>query len=148
MSDNEKEMDMRCIGLLLIVGLLAASLVSGCESASDPQGPSKDVKSGQTCGAGKTCGASVAKVCIKCGQLKGSDLCCKPGQKLCSACKLVKGSPGCCSLPKGANADVKLCTKCGFIKGSADCCKTAGKKKCPSCGLVKGSPGCCKIKCN
>ena len=126
--------------LLLIAGLLAGGLVAGCEPALDSTTSSKAIEAGQD----DTADAVV--LCAKCGQVKGSDLCCKPGQKLCSTCGLVKGSPGCCLLPKGADADVKLCTKCGFIKGSAACCKTEGKQNCPKCGLVKGSPGCCKIK--
>ena len=82
-------------------------------------------------------------LCMKCGQIKDSALCCQPNQPKCSSCGLVKGSPGCCNIPKGAKT-AALCTKCGQIKGSALCCK-AGQAKCPACGLVKGSPGCCKI---
>ena len=42
------------------------------------------------------------KLCLKCGQIKGTEVCCKPGQKLCKSCGLAKGSPGCCKIPKGA----------------------------------------------
>ncbi len=83
-------------------------------------------------------------LCKKCGQIKGSDVCCKKDQKKCTKCKLVKGSPGCCKIPKDTKGDVVLCQKCGEIKGSDECCK-ADAKKCKKCGLVKGSPGCCKI---
>jgi len=38
-------------------------------------------------------------LCIKCGQIKGTDVCCKPGQTTCDKCGLVKGAPGCCKLP-------------------------------------------------
>ena len=131
---------MHHIKLLLIIGLLATGLVAGCKPALDSKAPSKVTK------ASEDSEANVVAICSKCGQIEGSDLCCKPGQELCPMCGLVKDSPGCCLLPKGADPDVKLCTKCGFIKGSTDCCKTTGKQKCPSCGLVKGSPGCCKIK--
>ena len=109
------------IRLLLIVGLLAAGLVAGCEPVSDSKIPSKMIR------VSEDSEANVAAICINCGQIKGSDLCCKPGQELCMMCGLVKGSPGCCLLPKGADTDVQLCTKCGFIKGSTDCCKTAGQ---------------------
>ena len=46
--------------------------------------------------------AKKAEPCPKCGHVKGSELCCKPGQKKCSGCGLVKGSPGCCKMCKGA----------------------------------------------
>ena len=82
-------------------------------------------------------------LCVKCGQIKGSELCCKPGQTLCDKCGLVKGSPGCCNIPKGAT-EVAVCTKCGQIAGSELCCKP-GQTLCDKCGLVKGSPGCCKL---
>jgi hypothetical protein len=82
-------------------------------------------------------------LCFKCGQIKGSDLCCKKGAKKCSKCGLHKGSPGCCRLD-GAKKPVCLCTYCGEIKGSAKCCK-AGVACCSKCGLHKGSPGCCRI---
>lgn len=35
------------------------------------------------------------KLCGHFGQIKGSDLCCKPGAETCPKCGLVKGSPGC-----------------------------------------------------
>ena len=40
------------------------------------------------------------ELCSKCGQIKGSDLCCKAGQEKCPKCGLAKGSPGCCKLPE------------------------------------------------
>ena len=40
------------------------------------------------------------KVCTMCGQIKGSELCCKPNQAKCPKCGLAKGSPGCCKIPK------------------------------------------------
>lgn len=43
-----------------------------------------------------------AELCTGCGQIKGSDDCCKPGQTACAKCGLVKGSPGCCKINKGA----------------------------------------------
>lgn len=93
-------------------------------------------------GAEKTVGDSV-QLCLKCGQIKGDALCCKPDQTKCSSCALVKGSPGCCKIPKDAQA-AALCTKCGQIKGTELCCQP-NQTTCPKCNLVKGSPGCCKI---
>jgi hypothetical protein len=39
-------------------------------------------------------------LCARCGQIKGSAACCKPGAEKCPKCGLDKGSPGCCRLPK------------------------------------------------
>ena len=83
---------MRYITLLLIVSLLAVGLVGGCGSASDSKAPSNAAE------VSKDSDANAAAICIKCGQIKGSDLCCKPGQELCSKCGLVKGAPGCCKI--------------------------------------------------
>jgi hypothetical protein len=41
-----------------------------------------------------------AALCGKCGQIKGTDACCKVDAPKCSKCGLAKGSPGCCKLPK------------------------------------------------
>ena len=81
-------------------------------------------------------------LCGKCGQVKGSDVCCKPGAEKCAKCGLAKDSPGCCRIKKGD--DVTLCIKCGQVKGSELCCK-ADAEKCAKCGLAKDSPGCCRI---
>ncbi len=83
------------------------------------------------------------QLCLQCGQIKGSALCCKPNQTKCSGCGFVKGSPGCCKIPKDATS-AAICTKCGQLKGSELCCKP-DQVKCSKCGLVKGSPGCCKL---
>ena len=84
----------------------------------------------------------VTTLCGKCGQVKGSDKCCKPGAEKCANCGLDKDAPGCCRIQKGTA--VTLCGKCGQIKGSDKCCKP-GAEKCANCGLDKGSPGCCRI---
>ena len=39
-------------------------------------------------------------LCTGCGQIKGTDLCCKADAEKCAGCGLAKGSPGCCKLPK------------------------------------------------
>ena len=89
---------------------------------------------------------TLVEVCSKCGEIKGSDECCKlEGKTLCPKCGLIKGSPGCCKLPKDKSTPVYICPKCGEIKGSDECCKLEGKTICPKCGLIKGSPGCCKL---
>jgi hypothetical protein len=39
--------------------------------------------------------AEKAVLCKKCGEVKGSEKCCKPDTEKCSVCGLNKGSPGC-----------------------------------------------------
>lgn len=97
------------------------------------------------CGNGckKTEAKGTVELCTKCGQIKGGELCCKPGQDKCIICGLDEGSPGCCNIPEGAET-AALCTACGHIAGSELCCKP-NQPRCEKCGLVKGSPGCCKI---
>ncbi len=126
-ADSEREGDMKRTGLcLLALVALTAMFVAGC---------GKDET---------TASAADVKLCAKCGQIKGSDVCCKEGAEKCDKCGLAKGSPGCCKLPEGTTGDVTLCGKCGQIKGTDVCCK-ADAVKCDKCGLAKGSPGCCKI---
>lgn len=122
----------KCLMIVLAVALVGVFLyVNGCKKQETASS-----KAGQAI-------AGSIELCTKCGQIKGSELCCKPGQTKCPGCGLVKGSPGCCKIPKGAKT-AAICTGCGQIKGSALCCKP-DQPKCPKCGLVKGSPGCCKI---
>jgi hypothetical protein len=111
---------------VVLLALLAASglLMTGCESK-------------------ESAADTTPKLCGGCGQIKGSDVCCKADAEECDGCGLAKGSPGCCKIEKGQ--DVALCAGCGQIKGSDVCCK-ADAEKCGTCGLAKGSPGCCKIK--
>ena len=54
-----------------------------------------DAGSPECCKIKKGSGDLVA-MCTGCGQIKGSDTCCKPGQPICDGCGMVKGSPGCC----------------------------------------------------
>lgn len=120
--------------LMMIMGaaLLGTLLyVNGCK------------ESGEESSVGTAKAADSVALCVKCGQIQGSDLCCKPTRDICSKCNLVKGSPGCCNIPKGAT-EAAICTKCGQIKGSELCCKP-NQSLCAMCGLVEGSPGCCKI---
>ena len=57
--------------------LAAGALLTGCDSP-DAKRPVKK------------------PLCDKCGQIKGSKLCCKPGAEKCPKCKKDKGLPGCC----------------------------------------------------
>lgn len=114
---------------------LPAALLIGCNKDETPETQPACTPKGKKPG---TC-----VICAKCGQVKGSDKCCKPGTEKCDKCGLDKGSPGCCRL-NGAKEAVCLCTYCGEIKGSDKCCKP-GATKCTKCGLNMGSPGCCRI---
>ncbi|MDP6047816.1 MAG: hypothetical protein QGH94_10115 [Phycisphaerae bacterium] len=104
--------------LLMVTGMILV----GCNKAPSPMPTAK-------------------ALCGGCGQVKGSDVCCKEGAEKCAGCDLAKGSPGCCKITKGK--DAVLCGGCGQIKGSDVCCK-ADAVKCTKCGKAKGSPGCCK----
>ncbi|MHC4563325.1 MAG: hypothetical protein ACYS8X_11190 [Planctomycetota bacterium] len=126
---------MRSLSCLVVAGILAVGFAAGCEGEATTPTKVTEAKSD----------APEVFLCATCGQIKGSDVCCKPGQPTCDKCGLVKGSPGCCNLPKDATGDVALCTECGQIKGSDACCKP-GQELCPKCKLAKGSPGCCKIE--
>lgn len=81
--------------VLLVMGVLVAGLAGGCKSASDTEAPPKATAVAETAETG---GADVVVICAKCGQVKGSDLCCKPDQKLCESSGLVEGSPGGCKI--------------------------------------------------
>ncbi|MBN1256504.1 MAG: hypothetical protein JXA52_02225 [Planctomycetes bacterium] len=95
---------------------------------------------------GITLAETPLQLCPKCGEIKGSEKCCKmEGREKCEKCGLLKGSPGCCKIPAGVTRPMDLCPKCGEIHGSKDCCNNEGKEMCPKCGLHKGSPGCCKM---
>ena len=77
--------------VFLMIMVLALSLlaVNGCKKISDED---------ET--AAVTSVVDSVQLCSHCGHVKGSDLCCKPGQEKCPKCGLVKGSPGCCKIPK------------------------------------------------
>jgi YHS domain-containing protein len=44
--------------------------------------------------------AEEAKLCGKCGEVKGSEKCCAEGIEKCGKCGMHKGSPGCCPKPE------------------------------------------------
>ena len=112
----------RRIVLPLVLFLAVGMLIVGCDKSPTPTPTAKTL-------------------CGGCGQIKGSDVCCKEGADKCTKCELAKGAPGCCKITKGT--DAALCAKCGQIKGTDVCCK-ADADKCGKCNLAKGSPGCCK----
>ena len=81
-------MNLRKCFLTLMMALVLAGPVilgHGCKKSDDDVSVSK---------------TDSLAICLKCGQIKGTDLCCKPDQLKCSKCNLAKGSPGCCNIPK------------------------------------------------
>ena len=123
--------------VLKLAAVVPAALLVGCGDKKPTDTKPAAKKKPGTC-----------LLCCKCGQIKGSALCCKAGAEKCSKCGLVKDSPGCCrikSIIDKTGKDVCLCTYCGQVKGSDKCCKP-GAEKCSKCGLNTGSPGCCRIK--
>lgn len=121
------------VTVLIATVCVMSLLLAGCASMCPDKAGNRQAKAGQIV------------LCGKCGQVKGSAACCKPGAQACAGCGLQKGSPGCCAgFAKGA--DVTLCGQCGFVKGSAACCKPGTGQTCALCGFIKGSPG-CKAKC-
>lgn len=141
---------MRRRTFVLLTAGQALGLLVGCNGNGTPPEKKEGAKTdaepapGTKDAAAKKPPYADVTLCGKCGQVKGSPLCCsnKPDQPRCPKCDLFAGSPGCCRIKKGD--PVTLCGKCGQIKGSELCCKP-GAEKCSKCGLAKGSPGCCRI---
>lgn len=125
----------------VLCGIMVALVMVAAGSFAWGQG--SGTKAPQQAGSGTKVEAAKVSLCGKCGQIKGSDVCCKADAVKCEKCGLAQGSPGCCKLPV-AGADAALCTKCGQIKGSDVCCN-ADAVKCEKCGMAKGSPGCCAM---
>lgn len=129
---NIKENAMKTKRLVLVLAMAMVGVIflaGGCKK-TEPGG-----------GGGIAKAQAAVALCLKCGQIKGSDVCCKEGAVTCDKCGLAKDSPGCCKIAKDAES-AAICTKCGQIKGSDVCCKE-GAATCDKCGLAKGSPGCC-----
>jgi hypothetical protein len=127
-------MAMGALLLMLSGSALWAAEGSGKEGSAK-EGSAKE-------GPAKT--AEQTLLCAKCGEVSGTETCCKPAAA-CQGCGLHKGAPGCCALPKDAAGKVALCAGCGQVKGSETCC-AKDAKKCEACGMAAASPG-CKIKC-
>lgn len=76
---------------VMILGFLAMFVVGfcvvGCEEKSDTSDASGLID--------KTKEVASQQLCDKCGQTKGSKLCCVTNAVICPRCGLVKDSPGC-----------------------------------------------------
>ncbi|MHC4691624.1 MAG: hypothetical protein ACYS67_02700 [Planctomycetota bacterium] len=130
------------VTFLLSLTIISMVILSpGCRKSSD-EGPTEPntSKTVEKPTVSKESGSDSFELCVKCGHVKGDNLCCKPGQTKCPDCGLAKGSPGCCNIPKGATS-AAVCIKCGQMKDSELCCKP-NQDKCTDCGFIKDSPGC------
>jgi hypothetical protein len=65
---------------------------------------------------------STKVVCTSCGQIKGTDVCCRADMPTCS-CGLHKGSPGCCKITKDSDEVIVICASCEQFKGTENCCR-------------------------
>ncbi len=129
--------------LKFIVCISVVMFFIGCSTAEKKQEPAQDAVEKQA--QPETAEEKVYVLCLKCGEIKGTEKCCKAeGREKCGSCGMLKGAPGCCKIPEGATEAI-ICTKCGEIKGTEKCCKVEGREKCTCCGLIKGSVGCCKL---
>ena len=126
----------RCMILVAATLALTAVMLTGCETADSTTNEPATTQAAMV-------SPGALDLCRGCGQIKGTDTCCQPGQVTCNGCGLAKGSPGCCRIDRASTEPVALCTGCGHIKGTEMCCQP-GQARC-SCGMVKGSAGCCKI---
>jgi hypothetical protein len=128
--------------IVQLAAAFVAALVLGC-GGDQPQQPAQP-QAGQNNppAATQTSHTGHYHICVKCGQIEGTEVCCKTeGVESCPMCQRHKGSPGCCKDLEGEH--IEVCLKCGQIEGTADCCKE-GAEACEKCGWVKGSALCCK----
>ncbi len=78
-------------------------------------------KSGKESSNDEGSGRTAMLLCIKCGQIKGGELCCKTDRVKCPKCGLAKDSPGCCKIPEGAQM-AAFCTECNKVIVDKACC--------------------------
>ena len=128
---------------LSIIAVVVTALILSTQTVSANCGSCKaDVKQNVKKACDVKSKTEFQKLCLKCGQVKGTEECCKPGQKLCKSCGLVKGSPGCCKIPKGAKK-AYYCPKTKKVVTEKDCPYLKGKntKKAKSdCSTSSGCP--------
>jgi len=99
----------------------------------------------EDCKKKKNCG--YVKLCVKCGEIKKTEKCCKADAVKCGSCNLVKGSPGCCKIKKGAvcagyNPETKNVES--LVPGEK--CKNKCQEKCKA-ECKKECKAECKNKC-
>ncbi len=100
----------RLMLVMFALSLVLTLSIAGCQTCGDGSCRTEAKKAcGPDCAkpccaeAKKACGPDCAKpccaeatLCAKCGEVGGSDACCKlEGKKVCTQCNLIAGSPGC-----------------------------------------------------
>ena len=139
---------MKAISIIAVVTtallLSVQSVSANCGSCEgDAKQNIESAKAATQQSAEKAADVKVQKLCLKCGQIKGSEECCKPGQKLCKSCGLVKGSPGCCKIPKDAKKAYYCPKTKKVVTSKADCPYLKGKaakKVQADCSTSSGCP--------
>lgn len=118
---------MSVFRLASVLFVLAWLVTVGCNPPAENKEGSKDTNAttSDASEAGTTTETKqVAIYCGKCGEVKGSEKCCKEGEK-CDKCGLHKGSALCCKeLPEGA-AGKDICSGCGQVAEANHQCKAA-----------------------
>ncbi|MEO1618670.1 MAG: hypothetical protein AAFV88_22665 [Planctomycetota bacterium] len=121
---------MKSLSLCLAVLLMTTLIGCGSDEAT-PETPETPETATPVSLTGDVCG--------KCGDIAGTETCCKG--ETCS-CGMQKGSALCCSGVE--SSDVVYCKDCGFGKGTDECCSD-DNTACTKCGLAAGSDLCCKV---
>ncbi|MGD9872762.1 MAG: hypothetical protein AB7T27_00695 [Kiritimatiellia bacterium] len=94
------------VGIMVILMVLAVSSVSFAgpccaAKAAAAVEPAAEMK------ASSTSEEAAPALCGKCGQVAGSELCCKEGAAVCPKCGKHAGSPGCMACCKSMKAEGK-----------------------------------------
>jgi len=79
-------------------GVMALALLAGCGEETPTPKPKTGPTKVDTSKEAPAKAAAGITLCGKCGQVKGSDVCCKADAEICEKCGLVVGSPGCCRI--------------------------------------------------
>jgi len=74
----------------LIAGIIFSIVLFSCQNSKQNEETNSSVSVSKS--------DSIVKLCGKCGEIKGSDKCCKQDVVKCEKCGLNKGSPGCCKI--------------------------------------------------
>lgn len=97
---------MKCKMMLVMMAVTAAAFVS---YAGGPCCAAKAAKAEEAGAAVKasSISADAPALCGKCGQVAGSELCCKEGAAACPKCGMHAGSPGCMACCKAMKSGDK-----------------------------------------
>ena len=96
------------VAVLFIVPAAFACGTCGCQAGSKAGSVKKGVV-GDEYAEGQKIVESLANVCRKCGEERGSEKCCAEDAVKCKKCGLHKGSPGCCNAAVTGKGTQALC---------------------------------------